>query len=61
MAEKDMARTAFVMDDGIYCYTRMPLGLKNDGAVFQEGMNKAFEGVIEKIVEIYVDKCHRYI
>lgn len=55
MAEEDMEKTAFVTDDGIYCYTRMPFGLKNAGTDFQEGMNKTFEGLIGKIVEVYVD------
>lgn len=50
-----MAKTAFITDDNIYCYTRMPFGLKNIGANFQEGMNKAFAGFIGKIVEVYVD------
>lgn len=51
-----MAKTAFVTDDGIYCYTKMPFMLKNDGADFQEGINiKAFEGLIRIIMEDYVD------
>lgn len=52
MAEEDMAKTVFVTYDCIYCYTRMPFGLKNVGVDFQEGMNKAFEGLIGVIVEI---------
>lgn len=55
IAEEDMAQTTFVTDDGIYCYTRMPFGLKNVGADFQEGMNKAFESLIGITVEIYAD------
>lgn len=34
MAEDDMDKTAFVIDDLIFCYTRMPFGLKNAGAEF---------------------------
>lgn len=33
----------------------MSFRLKNTGADFQEEMNKAFEGLIGKIVEVYVD------
>lgn len=50
-----MAKITFVTDDGIYCYNRMPSGLKNVGTDFQEGMNKAFNGLIGKIGQIYVD------
>lgn len=56
MAEEDMAKTAFVTDDGIYFYTKMPFMLKNDEADFQEGINiNAFEGLIRIIMEDYVD------
>lgn len=34
MAVEDMERTSFVTNDGIFCYTRMPFGLKNAGAKF---------------------------
>lgn len=50
-----MAKIAFITDDGIYCYTRMPFGLKNAGAEFQKSMNKAFDILIGKIVEVYID------
>lgn len=55
MAENNMAKTTFVTNDGIYCYTRMPFGLRKVGGNFQESMNKAFEGIIWKIVEVYAD------
>lgn len=51
-----MAKTAFVTNYGIYCYTRMPISLKNAGTDFQEWMNKTFDGFIGKIVEVYVDE-----
>lgn len=47
-----MPKTSFVTDIGIYCSTRMPFGLRNTGADFQEGMNKAFKGLIVVIMEI---------
>lgn len=56
MLSEDIAKTAFFTDDGIYYYTRMPFRLKNVGVDFYEDMNKAFEGLIEKIVEVYVDE-----
>lgn len=55
MAEEDMAKTAFVTNDSIYCYIKMPFSLKYIGADLQEGMNKTFEGLVGVIVEIYVD------
>lgn len=33
----------------------MPFGLENAGVEFQESKNKAFDGLIKKIVEVYVD------
>lgn len=34
MALEDMEKTTFVMDDDIFCYTRMPFRLKNAQAEF---------------------------
>lgn len=45
---------AFVTDNGNY-YTGMPFGLKNTRADFQETMNKAFEVLIGRMVEVYKD------
>lgn len=55
MAKEDIPKTTFVTDDGIYCYTCMPFGLKNVGVEFQESMNRAFKGLIGKTVKVYVD------
>lgn len=55
MTKEDMPKIAFVTDNGIYCYTQMPFGLKNVVADFQKRMNKAFERLTRKIVEVYVD------
>nr|GEW11861.1 reverse transcriptase domain-containing protein [Tanacetum cinerariifolium] len=39
----------------VYCYTKMPFGLKNAGATYQRLMDKAFESQIGQNIEVYVD------
>lgn len=55
MVEEDMMKISFVTNIGICCYTRIPFRLRNQGVDLQEGMNKAFKGLIGTIMEIYVD------
>nr|GFA61791.1 reverse transcriptase domain-containing protein [Tanacetum cinerariifolium] len=43
MAAADEEKTAFHTGQGVYCYTKMPFGLKNAGAIYQRLMDKAFE------------------
>nr|GEV67863.1 reverse transcriptase domain-containing protein [Tanacetum cinerariifolium] len=51
----DEENTAFHTGQGVYCYTKMPFGLKNAGATYQRLMDKAFEGQIGHNIEVYVD------
>nr|GEU68713.1 reverse transcriptase domain-containing protein [Tanacetum cinerariifolium] len=44
LAEADEEKTAFHTGQGVYCYTKIPFGLKNAGATYQRLMDKAFEG-----------------
>nr|GEX90478.1 reverse transcriptase domain-containing protein [Tanacetum cinerariifolium] len=53
--EADEEKTAFHTGQGVYCYTKMPFGLKNPGATYQRLMDKAFEGQIRQNIEVYVD------
>nr|GEU39196.1 reverse transcriptase domain-containing protein [Tanacetum cinerariifolium] len=55
LAEADEEKTAFHTGQGVYCYTKMPFGLKNDGATYQRLMDNAFEGQIRWNIEVYVD------
>nr|GEV05434.1 reverse transcriptase domain-containing protein [Tanacetum cinerariifolium] len=55
LAEADEEKTTFHTGQGIYCYTKIHFGLKNDGATYQRLMDKAFEGQIGRNIEVYVD------
>ncbi|GJX76148.1 reverse transcriptase domain-containing protein [Tanacetum coccineum] len=46
-AEKDEEKMAFHTPHRVYCYTKMPLGLKNAGATYQQLVDKAFEKAVE--------------
>jgi len=55
MATTDMHKTTFIIDDANYFYKVMPFGLKNAGATYQRLMNKVFNHLMSKCVEVYVD------
>ncbi|KAJ0481351.1 putative nucleotidyltransferase, Ribonuclease H [Helianthus annuus] len=55
MKEEDEEKTAFHTDKGIFCYQKMPFGLKNVGATYQCLVDKAFASQIGKNMEAYVD------
>ncbi|GJW85908.1 reverse transcriptase domain-containing protein [Tanacetum coccineum] len=55
MAEMDEEKTAFHTPHGVYCYTKMPFGLKNAGATYQRLVDKAFEKQVGRNLEVYVD------
>lgn len=49
----DKDKTAFVTKDGLFCFDRMPFGLKNAGATFQRVTNEVLEGL--PYAGVYVD------
>ncbi|GJR16886.1 reverse transcriptase domain-containing protein [Tanacetum coccineum] len=53
MAEEDEEKTAFITSQGIFCYTKMPFGLKNVGATYQRLVDKAFQKQIRRNLEGY--------
>nr|GEZ84429.1 reverse transcriptase domain-containing protein [Tanacetum cinerariifolium] len=55
MAKEDEKKTAFHTNQGVYCYTKMPFGLKNVGATYQQLVDSAFEGQVSQNLEVYVD------
>ncbi|GJS73102.1 reverse transcriptase domain-containing protein [Tanacetum coccineum] len=55
MAEEDEEKTAFITSQGIFCYTKMPFGLKNVGATYQRLVDRAFQKQIGRNLEVYVD------
>ncbi|GJX88119.1 reverse transcriptase domain-containing protein [Tanacetum coccineum] len=58
MAEEDEEKTAFITNQGIFCYTKMPFGLRNAGATYQRLVDKTFHGQIGRNLERIVDKTH---
>ncbi|GKC40649.1 reverse transcriptase domain-containing protein [Tanacetum coccineum] len=55
MAEEDEEKTAFYTYQGTYFYTKMPFGLKNEGATYQRLVDSAFQSQIGRNLEAYVD------
>ena len=53
VAEKDVAKTAFVTPDGTYEYIRMPFGMVNSGATLARRMRKLIDDLDD--VDNYVD------
>ncbi|GKB93071.1 hypothetical protein Tco_0979208 [Tanacetum coccineum] len=43
MVEGDKEKTVFHTSQGVYCYTKMPFGLKNARATYHRLVDKAFE------------------
>ncbi|GJY67131.1 hypothetical protein Tco_0469369 [Tanacetum coccineum] len=55
MARKDEEKTVFHTDEGVFCYTKMPFELKNDGATYQRLVDTIFKGQMGRNLEAYVD------
>nr|GEV74496.1 hypothetical protein [Tanacetum cinerariifolium] len=55
MSEDDEEKTTFYTDQGTYCYTKMPFGLKNAGATYQRLVATAFQTQLGRNLEEYVD------
>ncbi|GJX57449.1 reverse transcriptase domain-containing protein [Tanacetum coccineum] len=52
MAKEDEEKTAFTTSQGIFCYSKMPFGLRNAGATFQRLVGKAFHKQVGRNLEV---------
>ena len=55
VAPEDRAKTAFVTQNGLYEFTRMPFGLKTAPATFQRAMEVILSGLTFEICLCYLD------
>ncbi|GJR57912.1 reverse transcriptase domain-containing protein, partial [Tanacetum coccineum] len=55
MAKEDEEKTAFITSQGIFCYTKMPFGMRNAGATYQRLVDQAFHKQIGRNLKVYVD------
>ena len=55
MAPKDMTKTTFTTEWGIYCYTVMPFDLKNARATYQRMATVLLHDMMHNEVEVYID------
>ncbi|RDY11620.1 Retrovirus-related Pol polyprotein from transposon 17.6, partial [Mucuna pruriens] len=51
----DESKTAFMTDEGNFCYKVMPFDLKNAGATYQRLMDHIFKDHIGNQVKVYMD------
>lgn len=54
MASED-EKTAFITNQGLYCYKVISFGLKNAKATYQRLINKVFSDQIGCNIKVYVD------
>ncbi|GKC01248.1 reverse transcriptase domain-containing protein, partial [Tanacetum coccineum] len=55
MTKKDEEKAAFHTEEGVFCYTKIPFGLKNARATYQRLVDSAFKDQIGVNLEAYVD------
>ncbi|GJZ14995.1 reverse transcriptase domain-containing protein [Tanacetum coccineum] len=55
MAKEDEEKKTFITSQGIFCYSKMPFGLKNTRATYQRLVDKAFQKQVGQNLEVYMD------
>ncbi|GJU28280.1 reverse transcriptase domain-containing protein [Tanacetum coccineum] len=56
MTENDEEKTGFHTEEGVYCFTHMPKGLKNSAATLQRMMEKVLADQKGRNVEVYLEE-----
>ncbi|GKB73892.1 reverse transcriptase domain-containing protein [Tanacetum coccineum] len=56
MAENDEEKTGFHTEEGVYCFTHMPKGLKNSATTLQRMMEKVLADQKGRNVEVYLEE-----
>ncbi|GJV46453.1 reverse transcriptase domain-containing protein [Tanacetum coccineum] len=51
IAKEDEEKTTFITSQGVFCYSKMPFGLRNAGATYQRLVDKAFHKQIDRNLE----------
>ena len=60
IAVEDQEKTTFTCPFGTYAYRRMPFGLCNAPATFQQCMLSIFRDLVERVMEVYMDDITIY-
>ena len=60
VAKEDRLKTTFRTKWGTYAYDKIPFRLINVGSTFQNAMDIAFKGLINKFVVVYLDDITIY-
>nr|GEZ02455.1 reverse transcriptase domain-containing protein [Tanacetum cinerariifolium] len=55
MAKEDEEKIAFITSQGVFCYPKIPFGLKNARATYQHLVDKVFHKQIGRNLEVYMD------
>nr|GEW45142.1 hypothetical protein [Tanacetum cinerariifolium] len=55
MAKENEEKTAFITSQGIFCYTKIPFGLRNAEATYQRLVDKEFHKQISRNLKVYMD------
>ena len=55
MTKEDEEKTTFITPCGMYCFLRMPFGLKSAGSTFGRAVQIGFEPQLHRNMEAYMD------
>ncbi|GJR16193.1 reverse transcriptase domain-containing protein [Tanacetum coccineum] len=55
IAKEDEEKKRSLQAKGVFCYSKMPFGLKNAGATYQRLVDKAFQNQIGRNLEVYME------